>query len=343
MTGKAGGDVMDDGAVMQAARGQVDCDGEVVAGVAPCGGLFDRCVDDVARQWADEASVFGDGHEVVGWDQSMFRVDPAYERFDAADLPGRQVELGLVKQYYLTVGDRAAQFADEPEAFRAMRVMFGVVQLDDAVTSFRDVHGDVGMFHQGILGVAMIREHRDSDARLDLEVEIVDQERLVECLRETQRDSDGLTDAYELLVSHTNPSNADTDGDGIPDGWEVAHGLNPLVNDAGEDPDDDGVTNYQEYQGNTNPFDNMLIIWGDNLNGQSTLPWGFGPVAGMAGGGSLSSGGHTLVLKNETTVVAFGANYYSQTNVPTNLSNVVAVVAGGDQSAALKSDGTVVT
>jgi len=44
-------------------------------------------------------------------------------------------------------------------------------------------------------------------------------------------DGDGLTDAYELLVSHTNPYLADTDGDGIPDGWEILLGLNPLVND----------------------------------------------------------------------------------------------------------------
>jgi len=42
-------------------------------------------------------------------------------------------------------------------------------------------------------------------------------------------DGDGLSDGYEVLVSHTNPFNADTDGDGMPDGWEIAHGLNPLV------------------------------------------------------------------------------------------------------------------
>lgn len=41
-------------------------------------------------------------------------------------------------------------------------------------------------------------------------------------------DGDGLTDAYENLVSHTNPNIADTDGDGIPDGWSVLLGLNPL-------------------------------------------------------------------------------------------------------------------
>jgi concanavalin A-like lectin/glucanase superfamily protein/thrombospondin type 3 repeat protein len=42
-------------------------------------------------------------------------------------------------------------------------------------------------------------------------------------------DSDGLTDAYELLVSHTDPNNPDTDGDGIPDGLEVLYGSNPRV------------------------------------------------------------------------------------------------------------------
>ena len=42
-------------------------------------------------------------------------------------------------------------------------------------------------------------------------------------------DGDGLTDAYELLVSHTNPNVADTDGDGIPDGWSVLLGVNPLT------------------------------------------------------------------------------------------------------------------
>jgi hypothetical protein len=40
-------------------------------------------------------------------------------------------------------------------------------------------------------------------------------------------DGDGLTDAYELLVSHTDPHNADSNLDGILDGWEILLGLNP--------------------------------------------------------------------------------------------------------------------
>jgi hypothetical protein len=44
-------------------------------------------------------------------------------------------------------------------------------------------------------------------------------------------DADGLTDAYEKLVSKTDPNNPDTDGDGISDSWEVLLGMNPLTND----------------------------------------------------------------------------------------------------------------
>jgi hypothetical protein len=43
-------------------------------------------------------------------------------------------------------------------------------------------------------------------------------------------DKDGLTDAYERLVSKTNPNVANTSGDGLLDGWDVLWGLNPLIN-----------------------------------------------------------------------------------------------------------------
>ena len=64
-------------------------------------------------------------------------------------------------------------------------------------------------------------------------------------------DSDGLTDAFELLVSKTNPYQADTDGDGIPDGWQWAYfgSLQP----ADGDYDGDGVSNLDEYLNGTDP------------------------------------------------------------------------------------------
>jgi len=48
----------------------------------------------------------------------------------------------------------------------------------------------------------------------------------------------------------------DQDGDGMPNGFEQSHGLNPFNGaDANDDTDHDGFTNLQEYQAGTDPTD----------------------------------------------------------------------------------------
>lgn len=65
-------------------------------------------------------------------------------------------------------------------------------------------------------------------------------------------DSDQLTDAYERLVTHTDPDNWDSDGDGMPDGWEW-DSFGNFNQTANGDYDGDSVSNLSEYQQGTDP------------------------------------------------------------------------------------------
>ena len=58
-------------------------------------------------------------------------------------------------------------------------------------------------------------------------------------------DGDGVGDNADL----------DDDNDGIPDAYEMANGLNPLVDDAALDADGDGFTNFREFEKGSDPQD----------------------------------------------------------------------------------------
>ena len=74
--------------------------------------------------------------------------------------------------------------------------------------------------------------------------------------RTNDADGDGLSDYEEQMRNgsadyvpgegDTDVHAADTDGDGMGDGWETGYGLDPLANDAGADADGDGLDNGQE-------------------------------------------------------------------------------------------------
>ena len=104
------------------------------------------------------------------------------------------------------------------------------------------------------------------------------------CNTESDTDKDELPDYMELVLG-TDISKIDTDGDGLPDGYEaLTLGTDPTkidtdnngVSDGAEDADDDGLTNLKEYQLGTNPTnedsDNDGLKDGEEVNIYKTDP-----------------------------------------------------------------------
>jgi len=80
-------------------------------------------------------------------------------------------------------------------------------------------------------------------------------------------DGDGLTNVQEVTVYRTDPTNADSDGDVQSDGYEIANGLNPNLNDTAADLDSDGVPNKEDARPNNSAIGRLTITIIAPLNG----------------------------------------------------------------------------
>jgi len=106
------------------------------------------------------------------------------------------------------------------------------------------------------------------------------------------------------------------------------------------------VTN--DYGGSVSTNANLYLLsvyaWGAGQSNTLTTP-NYGQCivpTNLLGVTAIAAGGyHSLALRANGIVVAWGYNFYHQTNVPSTLTNVTAVAAGLLHSLALRSDGIV--
>jgi len=97
----------------------------------------------------------------------------------------------------------------------------------------------------------------------------------------------------------------DSDGDGIPDDWEIANGFNPNdATDALLDADGDKVNNRDEYISGTDPHDPKSYLKVDQITGTPTATLSF------------------LAMSNRTYRVLYSASV--PTNVWSTLVNIAA-------------------
>lgn len=84
------------------------------------------------------------------------------------------------------------------------------------------------------------------------------------------------------------------------------------------------------------PSKTMTVGFGDDVVSESDPPFALTNALRVVGGG-----GHSLALKNDGTVVAWGINNYGQATVPTNLVGIAMIAAGGAFSVALQTNSTI--
>ncbi|MFH0879656.1 MAG: choice-of-anchor Q domain-containing protein, partial [Lentisphaerota bacterium] len=148
-------------------------------------------------------------------------------------------------------------------------------------------------------------------------------------------DGDSLNDSEEVHAAGTNPTLSDTDGDGMPDGWEVLGGLNPLVDDALQDPDGDGEASLDEYFWCTMPARPDAALWSADLADAGA--WGTYQVLFMP-----NSNGTAIVLENGPQSWGYAWTYVGHVDVSvyrnlaidlTNINGTVIVALCGPDGA----------
>ncbi len=96
--------------------------------------------------------------------------------------------------------------------------------------------------------------------------------------KDTQLDVEAVNGKGTTTVSHdyklTSQENADTDGDGYPDCWEIFYGLNPLDGNITQDTDGDGITDIDEILRGSDPHVAGTLIDTDG-DGWSDVDEGF--------------------------------------------------------------------
>lgn len=120
-------------------------------------------------------------------------------------------------------------------------------------------------------------------------------------------------DTSTFAAPFNRPPGWDTDGDGMPDAWEIAHGLNPYVPNNNDDFDNDGFTDLEEYLNELAawPAPGEIIFTGNtNSRYASIFNWQVNGVTVNIAGSSVVTSSlwqpsryDTAVISNHTVIV----------------------------------------
>lgn len=127
----------------------------------------------------------------------------------------------------------------------------------------------------------------------------------------------GTTYMDAVAIGQNNPLFADQDSDGMPDAYEVAHGLNPYADDRNGDLDGDGVTNIREHLQGTPPdavgtLAKRQILYVDNRIGSDANSGASSLAIGKNGPKASIKAAMAAAENNALIVVMPGSGVYEE-------------------------------
>ena len=171
-------------------RRQVDRHLELHARLAPRDALRGGGLQHPLAQRVDQAGFLGQRNEHLRRHAAVLRVGPAQQRLGADDRAVVDAHHRLVVQPQRVVGQRRAQRRLQRVLAQPVLGQVGVEELERVAAEFlRPVHRDVGVLQQLFRIVGIVRVHGDADRRRDVDVVLLDLERLRDRVEQLLRDA----------------------------------------------------------------------------------------------------------------------------------------------------------
>lgn len=211
---------------------------------------------------------------------------------------GRAIELYVDDELVLTLGNSSRIYQDrisQPITAGPHSIKFVVQEQYDSEFQ-KDVWIDMIMFESGNLdldddGLPNLWEAKNglspedaNDSKQDFDLDNIsnlEEYQLGLNPNSADTDSDVLTDYDEISVYLTEPTDPDSDGDGIEDGYEILKSFNPLdPEDAHLDADLDGLSNLEEVRLGTDPrdadsYEPELLLYSESFENEDFEGWTF--------------------------------------------------------------------
>ncbi len=208
------------------------------------------------------------GH-LSGLGQGVFRLEPGLR-----SVPGVRIQqFNRSPQDNVAPPEQNADFIEVsiPRSQLGTLAPGGTLRLGIVAAGAPDPAGQTRMVDTGYLGSAFTSDGHGPAILEGLVIQLP---------QDPDPDNDGLTASQETTHG-TNPNNPDSDGDDLPDGWEVSMNLRPLIAEgidgADGDPDNDGFSNRVEFEFGSSPRDPLRPVFQIEArrlaNGQLTLRW----------------------------------------------------------------------